>query len=388
MHTGVHRFLTLETSSRGRAPLSLRCLWAQYGSTDMDLATALLNMGSLRHTQGRGQQPRSAGSSPLLRDFLTILDHSSLFHQSVEAHSILLWNLGPHGFEKSGLHIDRIFSENRSVICLQDLRISLRRKEEIRSDLERRFPYKVFISVHQHRATQRHRNTGYVFSTLTALHTGVFLSTFSFQLGAPKYRHRREKRRMVFTDSGRSLCLTATLRSGEQLHLLNVYQFTAAHNALQCQLWERLTAWIRKHSAEKILLLGDLNSTMPEALITREIVWQDIGRHRPRGRTEYSNEGLKALLLPGSPVWTVTQARNTRHPPIPVSPNLAEVLDRKYGKLREGLTVEFTAEEWLQADIHALRFEDSLSMGEWLLVAPKRQRRAISTGLPFLPNLV
>ena len=121
----------------------------------MDLSIALLNMGSLRHTQGRGQHPRSAGSSPLLRDFLTILDYSSLFHQLVDAHSILLWNLGPHGFEKSGLHIDRIFSENRSVICLQDLRISLRRKEEIRSDLERRFPYKVFISVYQHRATQR-----------------------------------------------------------------------------------------------------------------------------------------------------------------------------------------------------------------------------------------
>ena len=118
---------------------------------------------------------------------------------------------------------------------------------------------------------------------------------------------------------------------------------------------------------------------MPEALISREIVWQDIGRHRPRGRTEYSNEGLKALLRPGSPVWTVMQASNTRHPPIPLSPDLAEVVDRKYGKLREGLTVEFTAEEWLQADIHVLRFEDSLSMGEWLLVAPKRQRRAIST---------
>jgi hypothetical protein len=109
--------------------------------------------------------------------------------RNVEHHyrlSGLGWNLGPHGFEKSGLHIDRIFSENRSVICLQDLRISLRRKEEIRSDLERRFPYKVFISVYQHRATQRHRNTGYVFSTLTALHTGVFLSAFSFQLGAPE----------------------------------------------------------------------------------------------------------------------------------------------------------------------------------------------------------
>ena len=371
--------LSQQTSSWGRAPLSLRCLWAQYGSTDMDLATALLNMGSLKHTQRRGQQPRSAGSSPLLRDFLTILDHSSLFHQLVDTHSILLWNLGPHGFEKSGLHIERIFSENRSVICLQDLRISLRRKEEIRNDLERRFPYKVFISVYQHRATQRHRNTGYVFSTLTALHTGVFLSAFSFQLGAPDYRHRKGKRRMVFTDSGRALCLTATLRSGEQLHLLNVYQFTAAHTALQSQLWDRLTAWIRKHSAEKILLLGDLNSTMPEALISREIVWQDIGRHRPRGRTEYSNEGLKALLRPGSLVWTVKQASNTRHPPTPLSPDLEEIVDRKYGELREGLTVEFTAEEWLQADIHALRFEDSLSMGKWLLVAPKRPRRAIST---------
>ena len=71
--------LSQQTSSRGRAPLSLRCLWAQYGSTDMDLATALVNMGNLRHTQGRGQQPRSAGSSPLLRDFLTILD-LSLIH--------------------------------------------------------------------------------------------------------------------------------------------------------------------------------------------------------------------------------------------------------------------------------------------------------------------
>ena len=41
--------------------------------------------------------------------------------------------------------------------------------------------------------------------------------------------------------------------------------------------------------------------------------------------------------------------------------------------------MEFTADEWLQSDIHDLRFEDSLSMGEWLLVAPKRQRLVIST---------
>jgi hypothetical protein len=136
---------------------------------------------------------------------------------------------------------------------------------------------------------------------------------------------------MVFTDAGRSLGLTATLRSGEKIHLLNVYQFTAAHHTLQSQLWERLKGWIRKHLAEKIVLLGDLNSTMPEALVSREIVWQDIGRHRPRGGTEYSNEGLRTLLLPRSLVWKVTQGSRMRHAPIPLSSTLTDVIECKYG---------------------------------------------------------
>lgn len=42
------------------------------------------------------------------------------------------------------------------------------------------------------------------------------------------------------------------------------------------------------------------------------------------------------------------------------------------------LTVSFTAKEWIQADIPALRFKDSLSMGEWLLVSPERQRLTVS----------
>ena len=148
-----------------------------------------------------------------------------------DAQSILLWNLGPHGFDKSGLHIDHILAEKRTVICLQDLRIPLRRKEEIRCDLERRSPYKVFICALQHRKTSRHPNSGYVFSTLTALHTGVFLCASSFHLGAPEHRTRRGRRRMVFTDAGRSLCsITATRHFGEKIHFLNIYQFTAAHS--------------------------------------------------------------------------------------------------------------------------------------------------------------
>jgi hypothetical protein len=171
-----------------------------------------------------GDSSRALQVSPLFWGIFSQLWTARAFSISRRTHNLsCFWNLGPHGFENSGLHIDRIFSENRSVICLQDLSISLSRKEEIRNDLERRFPYKVFISVYQHRSTQRHQTSGYVFSTLTALHTGVFTSVFSFQLGAPVHRYRRGKRQVVFTDAGRSLGITATLRSGERIHLLNVY---------------------------------------------------------------------------------------------------------------------------------------------------------------------
>lgn len=120
---------------------------------------------------------------------------------------------------------------------------------------------------------------------------------------------------------------------------------------MQSKLWERLTVWIRKHLEAKIVLLGDLNCTMPEGLAT-QIVWKDIGRHRPRqGRTDYSNEALRALLLHDGLVWRVAQRRPTHHDPIPLGPFLTDVITRKYGHLRDGLTLVFTAEEWRQGNI-------------------------------------
>ena len=55
------------------------------------------------------RQPRPPGLSHFLREFLQILDYTSLFHDQVDAQSILLWNLVPHGYEKSDLHIDHLF---------------------------------------------------------------------------------------------------------------------------------------------------------------------------------------------------------------------------------------------------------------------------------------
>jgi len=128
---------------------------------------------------------------------------------------------------------------------------------------------------------------------------------------------------------------------------------------------------------------------MPEVLVTPEIVWRDIGRHRPRGRTSYSNDALRKFLLPDGLTWLVTQLRPTRHDPIPLDPSLAEIISRKYGLLREGLTLEFTEEEWALGNITDLRFEDSLVLGEWLLVPPARPPRTITpeTWASFSPKL-
>jgi hypothetical protein len=103
------------------------------------------------------------------------------------------------------------------------------------------------------------------------------------------------------------------------------------------------------------VLLGDLNNTLPEALATHEIVWQDIGRHRPRGRTEYSNEALRALWLPGGLAWKVAHRRPTRHGPIQLDPALMSALMNRYGHLHDNQTAVFTPEEWRQANIRALR---------------------------------
>jgi hypothetical protein len=105
------------SSSRGRDPLYLRKMWQMYMSSKADLWDALTPLGDLETPGELDRQLRSPSLSSFLREFLKILDCTSLFHDQVDAQSILLWNLGPHGFEKSGLHIDHLLVENRESIC-------------------------------------------------------------------------------------------------------------------------------------------------------------------------------------------------------------------------------------------------------------------------------
>ena len=76
-------------------------------------------------------------------------------------------------------------------------------------------------------------------------------------------KHVKRKNNSDIT-AGRLLCIKATRKSGEDIHVFNVYQFTAARPKEQKAIWDLLEKWIKRHQQARILLVGDLNSTSKE----------------------------------------------------------------------------------------------------------------------------
>ena len=58
-------------------------------------------------------------------EWLSLLHSSGYFCAVSNLRNVLVWNLGPHGYESSKILLDQIWAENRSIVCLQDLRIPL-----------------------------------------------------------------------------------------------------------------------------------------------------------------------------------------------------------------------------------------------------------------------
>jgi len=60
--------------------------------------------------------------------------------------------------------------------------------------------------------------------------------------------------------SGRALALSTTTKSGGKFTIINLYQFTAANPTARGEVWDIITKWILRHTKDKIILIGDLNS--------------------------------------------------------------------------------------------------------------------------------
>ena len=214
--------------------------------------------------------------------WLLLLHLEGRLQSQKTASGLLSWNIGPHGYFNSVPHIESLMRESRDMICLQDLRVPRRLVPEIKNYLESTFPYKIFISTTRGHHTTSPKNgsrTGYLFSTMTALHTAVWRSATSFVLDSSPHRKGRKPKRP--SPSGRSLCLQATRNNGEIVYIINLYQYTATHQDHQSYILERLNKWISDNRGKPIILLGDFNASPP---VTPDgLTWVNAGTETPDG---------------------------------------------------------------------------------------------------------
>ena len=171
--------------------------------------------------------------------------------------SVLSWNLGPLGYSASASEVEQLLEADRPLICLQDLRLSKRNAESVKRDIEARFPqYKIFVSSGCGRSADS-SNRNYQYCVLTALHRRVFSGATSEMTESCPSRSR--DRRSIST--GRLLILKTLLLSGEEVFVINVYQFTASRPQEQEEMLRLLQTWLSRHRSKKILLVGDLNAS-------------------------------------------------------------------------------------------------------------------------------
>jgi len=173
---------------------------------------------------------------------------------------IISWNAGPHGYRTSRDEIWSLFAKGQPIICLQDLRIPRKMIPAIKDELHVQFPnYWIFMSTVSEQDSLYNSTGGqYHFTTLTALDSYNFPSASSVALHPGSQKGRGQGACPVV--SGRALALSTTTKSGGKFTIINLYQFTAAKPAAREEVWDIIAKWIRRHSKDKVILIGDLNS--------------------------------------------------------------------------------------------------------------------------------
>ena len=134
-------------------------------------------------------------------------------------------------------------SKGDPIICLQDLRIPENTEVHvIKSELHALFPhYWIYISTVTIRGNGAGSEDGqgrhYKFTTLPALHSHDFPSATHLSLhpGSSKGSKRGGARKPP--TAGRSISITTKTKNGGNLHIINLYQFTANDGGQQDVVW-------------------------------------------------------------------------------------------------------------------------------------------------------
>jgi len=112
-------------------------------------------------------------------------------------------------------------------------------------------------------ANQDELGRHYKFTTLTAVDSYYFPSATHFSLppGSSKGSKREGARKPP--TAGRLVFITTKTKNGGNLHIINLYQFTANDGGQQNVVSGLINSWISRHPGEQVILIEDINGSIP-----------------------------------------------------------------------------------------------------------------------------
>jgi len=199
-------------------------------------------------------------------EWCTHLSTVGYLTQIISDLKISSWNVGPHVFRGGREEFFALFEKGDPIICLQDLRIQENKVDVVKSELHALFPhYWIYISTAtiNGAGSEDKRGRHYIFTTLTSLDSHYFPSATHLSLhpGCSKGSKRGGARQPP--TAGRSISITTHTGNGGNLSIINLYQFTANDGGQQEVVWGLINAWISRHPGERVILIGDMNGSIP-----------------------------------------------------------------------------------------------------------------------------
>jgi len=117
--------------------------------------------------------------------------------------------------------------------------------------------------------SQDERGRHYKFTTLTALDSHYFPSATSLSLHPGSCKGSNRGGALKPPTAGTLISITTKTKNGGNL----LYQFTADDGCQQDVVWIPINFWISRHPGERIILIGDMNGSIPGG-VNNYILWK------------------------------------------------------------------------------------------------------------------
>jgi len=139
----------------------------------------------------------------------------------------------------------------------------------VKSELHALFPhYWIYVStaISNGATNQDERGRQYRFTTLTTLDPHYFPSAAHLSLHPGSFKCPQKGGARKPPTAGRLVAITTKTKNGGKLHVINLYQSTVNDEGQQDVIWGLINSWISRHPGERVILIGDMNGSIPGGL--------------------------------------------------------------------------------------------------------------------------